>query len=150
MKVKITLLMMIFLVVSSMTYAQKQKEHLTFISGKINISKYHEREELNSMNKGKLLDLYAERIEVIVNILPNIAFATNKNITMGDIGIPETKENVKALKENKEASVDYFTNTIEFQNKILPYSDTSDLIAAILFYESTLKSLYTYNDFKAN
>jgi len=142
--------MLALLCVTSYSFAQKKKDHLTFINGKINISKYHEREELNRMNKGKLLELYAERIEVIVNILPNIAFATSKNITMGDIGIPETKENVKALQENKEASVEYFNNTIEFQKKILPYSDTSDLIAAILFYESTLKSLYTYNDFKAN
>ena len=69
---------------------------------------------------------------------------------MSTLGIPDTKENRKALVENKEASDVYFEDTIEFQKKILPYSDTSDLIAAILFYESTLKSLHTYNDFKSN
>ena len=69
---------------------------------------------------------------------------------MSSIGIPDTKENRKALENNIEASTEYFESTIEFQKKILPYSDTSDLIAAILFYESTLKSLHTYNDFKVN
>lgn len=136
--------------VTSVSFAQKKSKQLSFISGKVNISKYHEREELDRMPKGKLLQLYIERIEVIVNILPNIAFATSKNVTMNDLGIPITKENVKALEDNIEASTVYFDSTIEFQKKILPYSDTRDLITAILFYESTLKSLYTYNDFKSN
>ena len=69
---------------------------------------------------------------------------------MRDLGIPDTKENKKALENNVEASVSYFDSTIEFQKTILPYSDTRDLIAAILFYEETLKSLHTYNDYKAD
>ncbi|RNC86241.1 MAG: hypothetical protein ED556_08050 [Winogradskyella sp.] len=150
MKTKLNLLIVLIFCVSTFSFAQKKTKSKSFISGKINIAKYHEREELNRMNKGDLLDLYVERIEVIVNILPNIAFATSANVTMESLGIPNTKENLKALEENKEASADYFDSTIEFQKKILPYSDTSDLIAAILFYETTLKSLYTYEDFKAN
>lgn len=142
--------MIAFFCMSTIVLAQKKGEAMTFISGKVNITKYHDREELNRMNKGDLLQLYIERIEVIVNILPNIAFATNPNVTMNSIGIPNTKENIKALAENKEASQEYFDSTIEFQKKILPYSDTSDLITAILFYESTLKSLHTYNDYKPN
>ena len=67
---------------------------------------------------------------------------------MASLGIPDTKDNKKALEENIEASTTYFESTIEFQKMILPYSDTSDLIAAILFYESTLKALHTYEDFK--
>lgn len=150
MKTKLLICMIAFFCMSTLAIAQKNKSAMTFISGKVNIAKYHDREELNRMNKGDLLKLYIERIEVIVNILPNIAFATNPNVTMASIGIPDTKENIKALAENKEASQEYFDSTIEFQKKILPYSDTSDLITAILFYESTLKSLHTYNDYKAN
>ncbi|MFP4846717.1 hypothetical protein [Winogradskyella sp. PE311] len=132
----------------SLGNAQKKKDSQSIISGKVNISKYHSREDLDKMPKGDLLVLYIERIEVIVNILPNIAFATKPGITMETLGIPETKENKNALKENIEASDTYFESTIEFQKKILPYSDTNDLIAAILFYEETLKSLHTYNEFK--
>ena len=150
MKTKFTLLTVVLLLIANLTFAQKKDNALTFISGKVNISKYHDREELNRMPKGQLLELYIERIEVIVNILPNIAFATKPNVTMSSLGIPDTKENKKALEENIEASSVYFDSTIEFQKKILPYSDTSDLIAAILFYEATLKSLHTYNDYKAN
>lgn len=134
-----------------MSFAQKKNEESqSIISGKVNISKYHSREELDKLPKGDLLVLYIERIEVIVNILPNIAFATKPGITMATLGIPETKDNIKALEENIEASTTYFESTIEFQKSILPYSDTTDLIAAILFYESTLKALHTYEDFKRN
>lgn len=150
MRTKLLICLIACLCLSSLAISQKKKNPMTFISGKVNIEKYHDREELNRTNKGDLLKLYIERIEVIVNILPNIAFATNPNVTMSTIGIPDTKENIKALAENKEASQEYFDSTIEFQKKILPYSDTSDLITAILFYESTLKSLHTYNDYKSN
>ena len=148
MKTKFTLFIAVFFLMINMSFAQKKNESQSIISGKVNISKYHSREELNKMPKGDLLVLYIERIEVIVNILPNIAFATKPGVTMESLGIPETKDNKKALEENIEASTTYFDSTIEFQKKILPYSDTSDLIAAILFYESTLKALHTYDDFK--
>ena len=147
MKTKSTLCIAVFFLMASLCYSQKKKAPVTIISGKVNISKYHSHDQLNNMSKGELLKLYSERIEVIVNILPNIAFATKPGTTMAALGIPETKENRKALETNKEASIEYFDSTIEFQKKILPYSDTRDLIAAILFYEDTLKSLHTYNDF---
>ncbi|SDS34274.1 hypothetical protein SAMN04515667_1960 [Formosa sp. Hel1_31_208] len=150
MKTKPTLIIVIFFLMVSYGFAQKKNDPVNIISGKVNISKYHNHNELNKMTKGELLVLYSERIEVIVNILPNIAFATKPGITMASLGIPETKDNKKALEENREASVDYFDSTVAFQKKILPYSDTRDLIAAILFYEETLKSLHTYNDFKTD
>lgn len=148
MKTKFTLFTAMFFIMISMSFAQKKGDSQSIISGKVNISKYHSRANLEKMSKGDLLVLYIERIEVIVNILPNIAFATKPGVTMESLGIPETKDNKKALEENIEASDTYFDSTIEFQKKILPYSDTTDLIAAILFYESTLKALHTYEDFK--
>ena len=151
MNAKPTLFTLVFLLLTvSFGYAQKKKGPINIITGKVHIAKYHSYDELNDMTKGQLLALYSERIQVIVNILPNIAFATKPGITMESLGIPITKENVKALEENREASVEYFDSTIEFQRKILPYSDTRDLIAAIIFYEETLKSLHTYNDFRTD
>lgn len=158
MRTKPALFTILFIIMISFSFAQtatvtktkKKKAPITMISGKVFIKKYHSYEELNEMPKGELLTLYSERIKVIVNILPNIAFATKPDVTMASLGIPETKENKKALEANREASVEFFDSTIEFQKKILPYSDTRDLIAAILFYEETLKSLHTYNDYKVD
>ncbi|OUR91880.1 hypothetical protein A9Q87_08745 [Flavobacteriales bacterium 34_180_T64] len=150
MKTKFTLCIAIFFLINSMSFAQKKKSTESIISGKVNITKYHNHKQLDKMSKGDLLELYIERIEVIVNILPNIAFATKPGVTMATLGIPESKENRKALENNREASVNYFESTVEYQKTILPYSDTRDLIAAILFYEETLKSLHTYNDYKTD
>ena len=150
MRTKTTLLTIIFFMMLSISFAQKNKSSMRLISGKVGISKYHNLDELKRLNKGDLLTLYIERIEAIVNILPNIAFATKPNVTMASLGIPETKENKKALETSRKASIEYFDSTVEFQKSILPYSDSGDLIAAILFYEETLKSLHTYNDFKAD
>jgi hypothetical protein len=150
MKTKITLLTIVFLVVTGVGFAQGKNEPQSIISGKVSIAKYHDRDELDKMQKGELLDLYNERIEVIVKILPNIAFATKPGVTMSSLGIPDTKDNRKALEDNIQASKTYFDSTIEFQRKVLPYSDKSNLISAILFYEETLKSLHTYNEFNRN
>jgi len=149
MKTNSKLIIVIIFLMTSVCFAQK-KNSTSIITGKVNISKYHSQEELSKKRKGELLTLYIERIEVIVNILPNIAFATKPGVTMASLGIPETKDNTKALIENQEASADYFESTITFQKSILPYSDTRDLVAAILFYEETLKSLHTYDDFKSD
>lgn len=150
MTMKLTLFSAIFFLITNIGFAQTKVQPLTIISGKVSISKYHDIDELNQKSKGELLVLYNERIEVIVKILPNIAFATKPGVTMASLGIPDTKEHRKALEDNIEASRVYFDSTIEFQKKILPYSDKSNLIAAILFYEETLKSLHTYNEFNKN
>lgn len=146
MKSQITILIMVFFFFTSLGFSQKGEPE-SIISGKVSIAKYHDRDQLDKMQKGQLLDLYNERIEVIVNILPNIAFATKPGVTMTTLGIPDTKENRKALDDNKQASKTYFDSTIDFQKRVLPYSDKSNLISAILFYEQTLKSLHTYNEF---
>lgn len=146
MKTKLPLFCAIFFLMITMGYAQKKNESQSIITGKVGISKYHSREELKKVPKGDLLTLYIERIEAIINILPNIAFATKPGVTMESLGIPDTKDNKKALEDNIKATSTYFDSTMEFQKKILPYSDTTDLIAAILFYESTLKAFHTYDD----
>lgn len=147
-KSKLNLLTIALLLITTLSIAQKKGSQPFIISGDVAIDKYHEREELENMQKGKLLILYNRRIEVIIKILPNIAFATKPGTTMGSLGIPDTKKNRSALEDNNEATTTYFENTIEFQKIVLPYSDKNNLISAILFYEETLKALHTYDDFK--
>ena len=54
----------------------------------------------------------------------------------------------KALDEQFENTDDYLENTLEFQRTFLPYGDTRNLIAAILFYEEIMKSLHQYKEFR--
>jgi len=145
---KIKLLTVLILLITTITIAQKEEEQPFIISQDVVIKKYHSQDELENMQKGQLMILYNRRIEVLIKILPNIAFTSKPDITMSSMGIPYNKENRNALKDNIDAATTYFKNTLEFQEIVLPYSDKDNLISAILFYEETLKALYTYDDFK--
>ena len=145
---KIKLLTVLILLITTITIAQKEEEQPFIISQDVVIKKYHSQDELENMQKGQLMILYNRRIEVIIKILPNIAFTTKPDITMSSMGIPYNKENRNALKDNIDAATTYFENTLEFQEIVLPYSDKDNLISAILFYEEILKALHTYDDFK--
>ena len=145
MKIKVILFSITFLLMTGSILAQNKKgEPKSIINKDVSISKYHDLKELQDMQKGKLLALYNERIEIIIKLLPSIAFGIKPGVTMSNFGIPDTKENRNALKEHHEATITYFENTISFQSRIMPYSDKANLIAAILFYEQTLKSLHIY------
>ena len=147
MKMRIILFSFSFFLIASVSFAQKKKAPKSIISEKVAIKKYHNKEELENMQKGELLGLYIERIESLVKTLPYIAFATKPGITMSSLGIPNDNDNRKVLENQFEATNDYIESTTEFQNKILPYSDTNNLVAAILFYEEIMKSLHEYSEF---
>jgi len=147
MNMKIILFGLSLFFVSAIGFSQKKKEDKSIISENVSISKYHNKGDLEHMQKGQLLTLYIERIEVLVKILPYIAFTTKPGVTMTDLGIPDNKDNKKALEDQFDAINDFLKTSVEFQKQMLPYSDTKNLIAAILFYEETLKSIHLYREF---
>lgn len=147
MKTKSILLSFSFLLFASICFAQKNKAPKSIISDKVAIKKYHSKEELDRKQKGELLVLYVERIESLVKLMPYIAFATKPGVTLSTLGIPNDNENRKVLDEQFEATDDFLKKNEEFQKRILPYSDTDDLVSAILFYEDTLKALHEYSEF---
>jgi hypothetical protein len=147
MKLKVFLLCFGLLSLTYNGYAQKKKEPKSIIIDAVDIKKYHNIDELERLPKGDLLILYKERISSLVKILPNIAFATKPGVTMESLGIPKDKENTKILENQHDETLSYIEATLEFQDVMLPYSDTNKLIAAILFYEETLKALHEYDRF---
>jgi hypothetical protein len=147
MKGKMLFFSLSLLLLTNIAFSQKKNEPKSIISDKVSITKYHDKEDLERMQKGELLGLYIERIEVLIKTLPYIAFATKPGVTMTSLGIPDNKENRNILDDEFDATNDFIKSSTEFQQKMLPYSDTSKLIAAILFYEETLKALHEYNEF---
>ncbi len=145
---KIIFLYFTAFLITGANYAQKNKTPRSIISEKSSVSKYHNKENLERMNKGELLVLYIERIESLVKTLPYIAFATKPGITMVDLGIPNDNDNRKILDEQFETTQEYLESTVGFQKRMLPYSDTNNLVAAILFYEETMRSLQEYSEFR--
>ncbi len=143
---KIIFLSLSLFLITGTAFAQKDAPK-SIISAKVTIKKYHDKEELDRMQKGQLLELYIERIKVLVKTLPYIAFATKPGVTMSTLGIPDTKDNRETLDDEFEASDIFMESTVQFQRTMLPYSDKSNLIAAIIFYEDTMKALHQYSEF---
>ena len=140
------LVLYLFFCCVSTVFAQTKNVSPSIISDDVSIKKYHNKSELNKMDKGELLTLYIERIESLVKTLPYIAFATKPGKTLSTFGIPNSKLNTKALKDKENATVDFIETTSDFHKRMLPYADKSNLIAGILFYEETMKLLHEYNE----
>lgn len=112
----------------------------SIISRTASIKKYYDQNELKELNKGQLIELYSERIQVLIKTLPFIGLATSPGVTMADIGIPQDAQNKKDFDSQNDAINAFLANMVSFQTKMMPYSDKSNLISAVLFYEGILKS----------
>jgi hypothetical protein len=113
----------------------------SIISTSAAIRTYNDDKSLKAMSKGELVELYVERMKVIVRVLPKIGMATKAGVTMSDLGIPDTSDNKKALELEKDATSTYLQITEDYLRKMLPFCDKSQLMNGILFYEQTLKAL---------
>lgn len=145
MKGKIIFLGVLFFLALGIASAQT-KAPQSIISRTAIIKKYYSKQELEQMQKGPLLELYIERIKVLVKTLPYIALVNKPGVTLTDLGIPEDANNTKALTTQNESMESFLNVTVDFQRKMVPYADKGNLITAILFYEETLKSLNNIND----
>ncbi|MFD2908546.1 hypothetical protein ACFSX9_07330 [Flavobacterium ardleyense] len=103
------------------------------------ISKFHNLKELQDMSKGQLIPLYKERVKILYNVFPYIGVTPQPGVSFADLGIPASKENVSALDQEIVNRSQFIDNNEKFLDAILPYSDTKNIIDAILFYEEVLK-----------
>ncbi|MGL2992977.1 hypothetical protein [Flavobacterium sp. TSSA_36] len=140
MKGKIIFFGLVFLLTIGVASAQT-KAPQSIISRTALVKKYYTKTELEQLQKGPLLELYIERIKVLVKTLPYIALVSKPGVTLTDLGIPEDANNTKALNTQSESMNSFLDVTVDFQRKMVPYADKGNLISAILFYEETLKSL---------
>jgi hypothetical protein len=129
----------LFLLASVDVVAQNGQKVIIDIRG---IGSYHDRKDLEAMTKGQLMPLYLERVKILFSVIQYFGVTNKSGVTFTDLGIPATKENVKLLDTEAENREKFLANNAEFLKGILPYSDTSNIITAILFYEEVLKLVH--------
>ena len=95
------------------------------------------------MNKGQLMPLYVERVKILFSVIQYFGITNKSGVTFNDLGIPPSKENVQALDDEIENRTVFLGGNEQFLKAILPYSDTSNIVDAILFYEEVLKLVHT-------
>ncbi|WP_310555315.1 hypothetical protein [Flavobacterium sp.] len=135
----------LFLIVS-FSNVNAQAKRTSIISLSASVKSYHEKSQLEAMQKGPLLELYVERIRVLINTLPYIALTTKPGVTIQDVGIPDNSENNKMLALQAENTKTFLETTVAFQRTMMPYSDKGNIITSILYYESMLKELNQMNE----
>ncbi len=143
MKVRVVILSF-FLMSTVVVFSQAKAVERSIISKDASIRTFHDLDQLKLMQKGELIELYTERVKVLVKILPNIALAKLPGVTISDLGIPNDADNKKALEDVSQGTQDFLSVAGDFQKRMLPYADKNTLIAAILFFEITMKSLHEF------
>jgi hypothetical protein len=143
---KIIFLSLLFVMLGLSSQSQVKNKPKSIIATTSSMKQYYEKPELDKMLKGELINLYVERVKLLVDTIPYIALATKPGTTMTDIGIPDTTENRKALDVQQEASINFLTSTIEFHSKMLPYADKGTIITSILYYQNMLRELHLINE----
>lgn len=126
--------------------AQSKNVSKSIIDPTARVTKFHEKRELEEMQKGGLVELYLERIRVLANRIPFIALTNKAGISMQDIGIPENSGYGKFLDKQHEAIKNFILETESCQKSITPFADKNNIINAILAYETILKDLKMLHD----
>jgi hypothetical protein len=133
---KIAFVLMFF---SALSYAQPKLRPILSVKG---IGGFHQLKDLESMNKGQLYDLYFERIGILSSILPYYAMTSKPGVSIKDVGIPVNEANIKAQEKDFELRSAYIQTQRQYLSDMIPYCEKSNIIAAILFYEDTLKKIH--------
>lgn len=143
MKGKIIFFSVFMLALSFNAVAQvKPNMPKSIISTTASLRTFHaDDKELKTLTKGELVELYIERMKIVVKIFPNIGLATKPGVTMADLGIQETPENKKSLELQTEATNVFLEVQVDFLRKMLPYADKNQLVSMIMYYEQIIKGL---------
>lgn len=147
MKVKIIFMAFLLFFTGQAMFSQSGAPQ-SVISTTAVIRKYHTQDELKGKPKGELIELYIERIKVLVKTLPYVALATKPGLTLTDLGVPMDKDKTKLQETQSAASEAFLESTMDYQRRLVPFADTENIIAGILFYESVVKSLHLFNEYK--
>lgn len=137
----------LFLCIANFANAQKAGgKAVGIIASGTAVKKFHEKGELEAMTKGPLIDLYVERVRVLIGTLPYIALTNKQGVTLTDVGVPANAETDKNLTLHKEGIITFSKVTEDFQRSMMSYADKINIITAILYYEDMLKSLQALNE----
>ena len=113
------------------------------------ITKFYTKEELNKLPKLELIEVYKSRLVYLIEILPFMSLHPEPGATFHDMSIPETEANIAHLEKeskNKESFVKSLSTTLD---DVIPYSEKTNIIWSILFFEEMIKKSDYIDDKKS-
>jgi hypothetical protein len=98
------------------------------------------------MNKGQLKALYAERVRILYYKIHYLALTNKDSFGYADVGIKASERTVRILANQVVATDLFLTSAMDFQEEVIPFADSKNIIKAILLFEQILKDIYVIND----
>ncbi len=129
-----------FLLTISTVFAQKANEAV-FFSQKKQVNKFHTIGDLEDLKKGELIQLYQDRVQEIITVLPLLSLTNEAGVRLRDIGIKEDSRHLKILKNNKETTEKALEISYVTIEELVPYADTEKIIWTILYFEEIIKKM---------
>lgn len=126
-------------IMTNISFAQTKEN--VFFDERVQTPKFHTIDELKSLKKGDLLKLYIRRIYEISTVLPFISLTNEPGVTLGDLGIRESSDNLKVLEQHHEVQKEAFKTNTEMMTQFIPYADTEKIILSILYFEEVIKKI---------
>ncbi|TSE08154.1 MULTISPECIES: hypothetical protein [Aquimarina] len=137
---KLTTIVLLLLSITSINAQTKNQRSVLYTPDKL-VTRFHTIDELQELNKGALIQLYLERTKEIFIAIPYLSLTNTAGTTLSDLGIEESSENIKVVEKNIEIARRAFEYTENTVKKLVPYSDTSDIIWSILYFEEMIKKM---------
>ncbi|AXT61132.1 hypothetical protein D1816_12505 [Aquimarina sp. AD10] len=137
---KLILLLLLISSLSTLTAQSRKNPAILYKADKL-VSRFHTIDELQDLNKGDLIKLYLERTREIFIVIPYLSLTNKPGTSLQDLGIQADSDHVKVVEKNIEIAdraFEYTENTIK---KLVPYSDTDDIIWSILYFEEVIKKM---------
>ncbi|WP_271785067.1 hypothetical protein [Aquimarina algiphila] len=137
---KLTTIVLLLLSITSINAQTKNQRSVLYTPDKL-VTRFHTIDELQELNKGALIQLYLKRTKEIFIAIPYLSLTNTAGTTLSDLGIEESSENIKVVEKNIEIARRAFEYTENTVKKLVPYSDTSDIIWSILYFEEMIKKM---------
>lgn len=137
---KITTLLLIIMSIVTISAQTRNKKSILYTQDKL-VTTFHTIDELKELNKGELIQLYLERTREIFIVIPYLSLTNTPGTSLKDLGIEEDSDHIKVVEKNSEIADRAFAYTENTVRKLVPYSDTDDIIWSILYFEEMIKKM---------
>lgn len=111
---------------------------LTFVKVE-KIEKFYSKDELNKLPKLDLIDIYKSRLTYLIEILPFISLHPDPGSTFHDMAIPETEANIAHLEKETKNKMAFVKSLGQTLDDVIPYSEKTNIIWSILFFDEMIK-----------
>ncbi len=104
------------------------------------ITKYYTKDELSKLPKLDLINIYKARLAYLIEILPFLSLHPEPGATFNDMSIPETDINIAHLDKEAKNKAAFVTSLNETLDDVIPYSEKTNIIWSILYFEEMIKN----------